>query len=121
MKEQFELAFRSITNFVKYDAIPYFTQVVNETTSLAKRIQHIQKDFDFLTNFIFLLLVLILVCITFKIFMYFWHKLLRFVENILFSCKKGAWKKKINSTKALVESSLSQTYKNLKYKRLFDF
>ena len=121
MKEQVTYIYRLVTDFFKNGVTPYFNQVAVETISLAKRIQRIQKDFDFLTNFIFLLLVLILICITFKIFMFFRHKLFRFIENIVFSCKKGSWKSRINSTKAVVESNLSQTYKTLKYKPLFEF
>lgn len=121
MKEQISIAFTKISYFVNNEAIPYMNTIITETIKLVKGVQQVQKEFDFITNFIFIFIVLVILYNALKVLFYIRRKVLRITENIVFSCKKGLWRKKITTVKKQVETNLTPTNKNMKYKTLFEF
>lgn len=108
-------------NYFTDTIIPYFNDVYFATHSVIYHVHNQTHQFDFLVNFIFYTILILIAMIIFKVFFFIRKSLLKATENIILYLKKRRWNSKIIALSKEVEEKLVPLNKSLKFKSVFEF
>lgn len=116
-----KLFFKKTEHSIKEEVIPFIQHAYNYLETKVLKINEIQKDFDFSTNFIFFTIVFISLYVLLKIVFGIKNTIFRTIDNIIFSIRTRRNMKKIENLKKEVDQYLVPMNKLHKYKPILEF